>query len=146
MAKKKTLTQRQNEIENKLDTLIEMMLEKRGEQTETPEPASQPPPKEDFIHSIKDPEATSGSDPTHNYGRKEQMSKIKRPNVFNDDGKIEKKDKKVIGTQTYSQRRPAINKIRVRCISCSQDDKIFPSLVYDIKRYKCNDCSGLPSR
>lgn len=140
MAKKKTLTQRQNEIENKLDTLIEMMLEKRGEQTEAPEPASQPPPKEDFIHSIKDPGSTSGSDPTHNYGRKEQMSKIKRPNIFNDDGTMEISDKEIKGTQIQCQKRPPTNKIQVKCSKCGQDDLVSPRLVYDIKRYKCNSC------
>lgn len=136
MAKKKTITQRQDEIENKLDMLIKMLADKQETQTEEPEPVSQPPPKEDFVHQIKN----SGPDSTHNYGKKEQMPKINRPNIFNDNGTMAIADKKIKGTQTYATRRPPADKVSVRCIKCGQDFAVSPKLASDRKRYRCNDC------
>ena len=40
-----------------------------------------------------------------------------------------------------TERNRDFNFVDVRCRQCGKEDNVNPSLVYDIKRYKCNDCS-----
>jgi len=159
MTKKKTLTQRQNDVEEKLDILIDLI---KQQQTATlPPPPPEPKPDlEPYIKNIvKMPppgnvtteELKTGKqlveEKEKNYGRKELFVAKPRQNKFNDDFSISPElrvsIKPHLGAPGNIHHRPKAGFVKVTCGVCSKKEVIASTLYYGDKvKYRCSSCCG----
>lgn len=66
-----------------------------------------------------------------------KFSKMAEFNMCKEDVEIDRKIRK----PPPSERKPPFNFIKVQCRVCGKKDKVAPSLVESIERYKCNKCA-----
>lgn len=58
--------------------------------------------------------------------------------MFKDDAAIDKK----LSKNPPIPRTRHFEPVKVQCRVCGRSDQVNPSLVYDVSRYKCNNCSS----
>ena len=110
------------------------------------EAGSAPKPKKAKRSRSKKPTATVEEDSKIRI-KSTKFRKSNKSNLFDsmeiknshkDDAKT---DKKLLKNRRPSERREALDLINVICRCCGKREKINPGIVYDIGRYKCNQCS-----
>ena len=90
------------------------------------------------IKRTKNPSTTTNKKtPTAKKKYLNKFSKMAEFSMCKEDVEIDKKIRK----PPPSERKPAFNFIKVQCRVCGRKDKVAPSLVDSIERYKCNKCA-----
>lgn len=107
----------------------------RGLSTDDAEESVSDEPSQPVKKTRQNKTAPKASKPKKKYLNK--FNNMPEFNMCKEDVEIDKKIRK----PPPSERKPPFNFVKVQCRLCGKKEKVAPTLVESIERYKCNKCA-----